>query len=143
MKKLGFFIQFLPVMVAYGSRGNVVAAPQDMRVFEAVQATQNTKDLDHNQILILLLVTLLFVLLFGMALYLIVRRLIRIGRAYRRLFSNVHIDYPDVHSRKAEKADLDLAMFTEQQWLLSQLLSQGYEDRDDHDFVDLPHDLWS
>ena len=72
MKKLGFFIQFLPVMVAYGSRGNVVAAPQDMRVFEAVQATQNTKDLDHNQILILLLVTLLFVLLFGMALHLIV-----------------------------------------------------------------------
>ncbi len=40
MKKIGFFILFLPVMVAYGSRGNVVDIPQDLRVFKAAQVAQ-------------------------------------------------------------------------------------------------------
>ena len=69
MKKIAFFIQFLPVMVAYGSRGNVVAVPQDLRVFKAAQVAQKMNNLDHSLVLILLLVTLVFVLIFSIVLY--------------------------------------------------------------------------
>jgi flagellar biogenesis protein FliO len=143
MKKIGGFILFLPVMVSYWSRGNVVDTPKDLRVFKVSLVAQSTNGLDHNQVLILLLVTLVFVLLFSMALYLIVRRLIRIARAYRRFVSNQWVDDLDVHSRKVEESDLNLGVFTEQQWLLNQLLTQGHEDADAHNFVDLPNDLWS
>ncbi len=93
--------------------------------------------------LILLLVTLIFVVLFGLAVYLIVRRLIRIGRAYRELVSNGWIDEPDAHWRKAEETDLYMQILTEQQWLFNQFLSQGHEDADTHDLLDVSHDWWS
>ena len=128
MKKIGFFILFLPALDAYGSRGNAVDIPQDLSVIKAARVAQGINDLNHSQVLILLLVTLIFVVLFGLAVYLIVRRLIRIGRAYRELVSSRWIDEPDAHWRKAEEPDLNLAMFTEQQWLFNQFLSQGHED---------------
>jgi hypothetical protein len=143
MKKIGFFILFLPALDAYWSGGNAVDTPQDLSVIKAARVAQVINDLNHSQVLILLLVTLIFVVLFGLAFFLIVRRLIRIGRAYRQLVSSVRTDEPDVHWRKAEEPDLSMQIFTEQQWLLNQLLSQSHEDGDAHDFVDFPHDWWS
>jgi hypothetical protein len=143
MKKIGFFILFLPALDAYWSGGNaVVDTPQDLSIIKAARFAQGINDLDHSQVLILLLVALIFVLLFGLAVFLIVWRLIRIGRAYRELVTSRWSDEPNTHWRKAEEPDLCLHMFTEQQWLLNQLLSQGYDDTDAHDFVDLPHDWW-
>ena len=144
MKKIGFFILFLPALDAYWSGGNaVVDTPLDLSIIKATRVTQGINDLNHGQVLILLLVTLIFVVLFGLAFFFIVRRLIRIGRAYRQLVSSVRTDEPDVHWRKAEEPDLSMQIFTEQQWLLNQLLSQSHEDGDAHDFVDFPHDWWS
>jgi len=97
-------------------------------------------DINHSQVLILLLVTIIFIVIFGLAVLLIVWRLIRIGRAYFAFISCRWTEDPDIHSRKVQETDLNLAMFTEQQWPLSELFSQGHEDGDGHDFVDLPHD---
>lgn len=143
MKKIGFFILFLTGVKAYGSRGYMVDIPQDSMVYKTAQVAQSINNLNHSQVLILLLVTSIYILLFGMAVYHIVRRLIRIGRAYREFISSKWIDETDAHLRKAKEPDFSLAMFTEQQWLLNQLLSQDHEDGDAHDFADLPHDWWS
>jgi hypothetical protein len=143
MEKIGFFILFLPGLLALGSKGNSVDPPQDLKIFKTLQIAQNVQNLDHSQVLVLLLVTLIFVVLFGMAMYLVVRRLIRIGRAYRELVTSGWIDEPDTHWREAEEPDLNMQIFTEQQWMLNQLLSLDHEDGDAHDFVDLPHEWWS
>ena len=143
MKKIGFFSLFLLALVAYGSKGYTMNTSQDLSVIKAARVAQGINDLDHSEVLILLLVTLTFVVLFGLAVLLIVRRLIRIGRAYRELVSNRWIDEPDAHWRKGEETDLYMQMHTEQQWLFYQFLSQGQDDTDTHDLLDLPHDWWS
>ena len=120
MKKSSFFSLFLPALVA-----------------------QEIIDLNHSQVLILLLVTLILIVIFGLAVFLIVRRLIRIWGAYRELVSNGWIDEPEAHWRKGEETNLNLQTLTEQQWLFNQFLSQGYDDTDIHDLLDLPHDWWS
>ncbi len=127
-------------MLPYGSKCVAFGTPPDLTVFNAAGVSHSTNNLDHNQVLILLLVTVIVVLLFSMSLYHVVRRLIRIGRAYRLFISSRWSEDPDIHARKAEETDFDLAMFMEQQWLLSELFSQGHEDAEDHDLVDLPHD---
>ncbi|NJD60922.1 MAG: hypothetical protein C3F13_16540 [Anaerolineales bacterium] len=110
MKKIGFFILIIPVLVAYGSRGNAVGTAQAPRIFETTRtaqlANQGVSDISRAQTLILLLVTLAFAVLFVLAMYLIARRLIRIGRAYHEFVSSRWIDDPDAHSRKTEETDL-------------------------------------
>jgi len=140
MKKIGLYILFLPVIVSYGSKVNSGDTSQDLRIFKVAQVAPIINNLDNDLILILLLITLIFVLLFGIAVCRVIQKLIRIRHAYREFISNRWIDEPDTHSRKTEDPDLNLGLFTEQQWLLSELLSQGLEDGDGHDFVDLPHD---
>jgi hypothetical protein len=143
MKKIGFFNLFIPVMVAYGSRGTVVDTQKDLRVIKATQVAQNINELDHSLILILLLLALIFAALFVLSVFFIVRRLIRIGRAYHKLITSGWIDESEAHLIKANESDLSFGMFTDQQWLLNQLFSQGHEDGDAHEFVDPPHDWWS
>ena len=139
MKKIGFFILFLPVMVDYESKGNAFDTSQALKVFMATKVDLGINNLDHSQVLILLLVGLIFVLLFGLAVFLIVWRLIRIGHAYRELVNSNWNDEPHNRWRKVGESDLSLGMFTEQQWLLDQLFWQNHEDGGAHDFVDLPH----
>ncbi len=143
MNKIDFFSLFLPALEAYGSKSKAGDTPQDLSMIKAARVVQSINDINHSLVLILLLVTVIFVALFGLLVFLIVRRLIRIGRAYGRLVSASWIDDPDVHLRKAEDPDLSLGMFTEQQWLFNQFLSQGHEDADAHDLLDISHDWWS
>jgi len=143
MKKIGFFILCLPALDTYWSGGNAVDTPQDLSVIKAAWVTQGINDLDHSQVLILLLVTLIFVVLFGMAVYLVIRRLIRIGREYRELVTSRWIDEPNTHWRKCEETNLYLQTLTEQQWLFNQFISQGHDDANTHDLLDLPHDWCS
>jgi hypothetical protein len=140
MKKISLYILFLPVLVGYGSNVNSGDTSQDLRIFKTAQVAQVINDIDNGLVLILLLVTLFFILLFGIAVCHVLQKLIRIRHAYREFISNRWIDEPNTHSRKTEDPDLNLGLFTEQQWLLSELLSQGPVDGDCHDFVDLPHD---
>jgi len=140
MNKIGFFSLFLPAVVAHGSIGNAVDNPQALSIIKAAQVAQGINDLYHSQVLIMLLVTLIFFVLFSLAVYLVVRRLIRIGRAYRRLVSSRWIDEPYAHSRKGEETDLYLQIPFEHQWLFNQFLSQGHDDANTHDLLDLPHE---
>jgi hypothetical protein len=103
---------------------------------------QGIIDINNSQMLILL-VTFIFVVIFSLAVFLIVWKLIRIGRAYRKLVSNGWIDEPEANWRKGEETDLYMQALTEQQWLFNQFLSQSHDDADTHDLLDLPHDWWS
>jgi hypothetical protein len=143
MEKIDFFILFLPVMLADGSKSCSVDTPRDLLGFKAMQVDQSINDLSNSLVLILLLVTLIFILLFGIAVCHIIRRLIRIGRAYREFISSRWVEDPDIRRRKAEETDLSQEIFTEQQWLLSEWFSQYHEDGDALDYVDHPHDWWS
>ncbi len=100
-------------------------------------------DINDSQLLILLLVTMIFVVIFGLAVFLIVWRLIRIGRAYRKLVTNGLMDEPDTHWKKGEGTELNMNTFTEQQWLFNQFLSQGHEDFETHDLLDGSNDWLS
>ncbi len=120
MKKIGSFSLFLPALAAQG----------DINIIQ-------------SQVVILLLVTIIFVVIFGSAVFLIIWRLIRIGRAYRKLVSNGWIDEPFTHWRKGEETDLNMQTLIEQLWQFNQFLSQGHDDLDTHDLIDAPHDWWS
>ena len=100
-------------------------------------------DINHSQMLILLLITFISVVIVGLTFFLIVRRLIRIGRAFRKLVSNGWIDETFAHWRKGEEPDLYMQTLTEQQWLFNQFLSQGHDDFETHDLLDVSHDWWS
>ncbi len=159
MKTIGVFVLFVVVIVllfaAHGPSENAVDIAQAQSVIEAARAAQDAayaaqvaaqgiSDVGRGQTLILLLVTLIVVVLLGLAAYLVIRRLIRIRRVYRKLTSGKWISGPNAHWRKSEEPDLYQQMLIEQQWLLTQLLSQGHEDAaDTHDLLDLPHDWWS
>lgn len=104
---------------------------------------QRIIDINISQVLILLLVMLILIVIFGLAVFLIVWRLIRIGRAYRKLVSSGWIDEPGAHWRKGEKTGLYMHTFTEQQWLFNHFLSQGHDDFETHELLDVSHDWWS
>jgi hypothetical protein len=132
LKKIGLFFLLVVILAACGSSENAV---------DIVRA-QSVIDIDHGQILILLLVTLIFAALFVLAEYLFIRRLIRIQRVFRKLISYQWLNSPNGHWRKSEEPDLYQQMRIEQQWLLTPLFSQGPEGAETHDPLDLPHDGW-
>lgn len=156
MKKIGLFILIVVILAACGPSENAVDIAQAQSVIEAARAAQDASraaqiaaqgisDVGRGQTLILVLLTLLVVVILCLAVYLVVRRLILIQHAYRKLTTGKWISGPNAHWRKAEEPDLYQQMLLEQQWLLTQLLSQGHEDADTgaHDLLDLPHDWWS
>ena len=155
MKTIGVMALSVLLLAACGPTENAVDIAQAQSVIEAARAAQDASraaqiaaqgvsDVGRGQTLILLLVTLIVVVLLGLAAYLVIRRLIRIQRVYRKLSSGKWISGPNAHWRKSEEPDLYQQMLIEQQWLLTQLLSQGHEDAaDTHDLLDLPHDWWS
>ena len=157
MKKIGLFMLIVAILAACGPSENAVDIAQAQSVIEAARAAQDASraaqiaaqgsisDVGRGQTLILVLLTLLVVVILCITVYLVVRRLIRIQLAYRKLTSGKWISGPNAHWRKAEEPDLYQQMLLEQQWLLTQLLSQGHEDADAgaHDLMDLPHDWWS
>ncbi len=112
-------------------------------LFLSLLVVKEGTHLNHSQVLILMLVTIIFFVIFGLAVFLIVWRLIRIGRAYRRLMSNGWMDEPITHGRKGEETDLSMQTLIEQQWQFNQFLSQGHEDFETHDLLDGSHDWWS
>lgn len=155
MKKIGLFVLMVMILAACGPTENAVDIAQAQSVIEAARAAQDASraaqiaaqglsDMGRGQTLILLLVTLIVFVLLGLAAYLIIRRLIRIQSVYRKVTSGTWISGPNAHWKKSEEPDLYQQMLIEQQWLLTQLLSQGHEDAaDTHDLLDLPHDWWS
>jgi HAMP domain-containing protein len=147
MNNIGFFSRFLPALVAYRSRGNTVDIAHAPRILETARTVQiashGISDVGRSQVLILLLMTLIFIALFVLVVYLIVRRLIRIERAYRELVSNGWIDEPEAHWRKCKETNLFMQTLTEQQWLFNLFISHGHDDTNTHDLLDLPHDWCS
>jgi HAMP domain-containing protein len=159
MKTIGLFLLLVVLLVAaFATRGpseNAVDIAQAQSVMEAAHAAQDAanaaqvaaqgiSDVGRGQTLILLLLTVVVVVLLGLALYLVIRRLIRIQSTFHQPTTGRWISEPNAHWRKTEEPDLYQQMLIEQQLLLTQLLSQGHEDdAEAHDLLDLPHDWWS
>ncbi len=157
MKKIGWLVLLATILTACGPSQNAVEIAQAQSVIEAARAAQDAayaaqiaaqgiSDVGRGQTLILLLITLIIVALLGLAVYFVVWRMIRAQRAYRQLTpgsTGRWLSGPNAHWRKSGEPDLYRQMLIEQQWLLTQLLSQGQEDIDTHELLDLPHDWWS
>lgn len=145
----------MAILAACSPSENAVDIAQAQSVIEAARAAQDAayaaqiaaqgiSDVGRDQTLILVLLTLLLVVILGLAVYLVVRRLVRIQRTFRQLSSGRWVSGPNAHWKKSEEPDLYQQMLIEQQWLLTQMLSQGHEDAaDTHDLLDLPHDWWN
>jgi hypothetical protein len=161
MKKMGLFVFLAAILTACGPSDNAVEIAQAQSVIEAARAAQDAayaaqvaaqgiSDMGRGQTFILLLITLIVVVLVGLAVYLIVRRLIRVQHSYRQLTTGSTgrwVSGPNAHWRKSGESDLYQQMLLEQHWLLTQLLSQGHEDADAdvdaHELLDMSHDWWS
>ncbi len=161
MKKIGLFVLIAMILASCGPSENAVEIGQSQRVIEAARAAHETSraaqiaaqgisDMGRSQTLFLLLVTLIFIVLLVLAVYLVLRRLIRLQRLFRQfstgqISSGRWISDPNAHWRKSEESALYQQMLLDQQWLLTQLLSQGHEDADigSNELSDLPHDWWS
>lgn len=108
----------------------------------APTAARVRKDIDFSPTLLLVLVTLILILLLGLAVYLVVWRLIQIHGIFRQLTIGQILDEADTYCRYPAEPDLYQQTLTEQQWLWGQLLSQSQEDAILPDFSDHSDDLW-
>ncbi len=161
MKKIGLFALIAMILAACGPSENAVEIGQSQRAIEAARAAQEASraslmaaqgvsHMDRGQTLVLLLMTLIFIVLLVLAVYLVLRRLIRLQRLFRQfstgqISSGRWISGHNEHWRKSEEPALYQQILLDQQWLLTQLLSQGHEDANigSNDLLDLPHDWWS
>jgi hypothetical protein len=154
MKNTGLFIPLAVLLAACGPSQNEVDIAQAQSVIEAAHAAQDAakaaqiaaqgiSDVGRGQTLILILLTLIVLLILSLAVVLVLRRLISVQGAIQKTSSGRWISGPNAHWKKSEEPDLYQQMLLEQQLLLTQLLSQGHEDTDQHDLSELPMDWWN
>lgn len=154
MKTTIFLIPLSLFATACSPTQNEVDIAQAQSVIEAAHAAQDAakaaqiaaqgiSDVGRGQTLILILLTLIVLLLLGLAVFLVLRRLIRVQGAIQKTSSGRWISGPNAHWKKSEEPELYQQMLLEQQLLLTQLLSQGHDDSEQHDLSDLPTDWWN
>lgn len=155
MKTIGLFIPLMLILAACSPSQNAVDIAQAQSVIEAARAAQDAayaaqiaargiSDIGRGQTLILVLLTLLLVLLVALAVFVVIRRLNNWQHGIRRIGSGKWLSGPNAHWKKtADEPDLYRQMLIEQQLLLTQLLSHGQEETDNHDLSELPMDWWS
>ena len=154
MKKIGFFITlFLLVLVAWRPSNNAAEIAQAQGVIEAARAAQDAaraaqiasqglSDVGRGQTLMLVLLTLMLLILVSFAVYIFIHRLTyRMNTARQTGFGN-WISGPNAHWKHLQEPDLYQQMLLQQEWLLSQLLSQGHAENPDDDSPQLPTDWW-
>lgn len=152
MIKMGLFALLAVGLTACGLSDNEVTIAQAQSMIEAARAAQDAShaaqttsqglsDMARGQIFILVLLTLIFVALLGIVFYLIMYRQIKIP-SFCQAKHGRWISGPNARSGKIEEPDLYQQMLSEQQWLLTQLLSQGSDETEIHDLPDLPGGWW-
>ncbi|HWQ83436.1 MAG TPA: hypothetical protein VN363_02655 [Anaerolineales bacterium] len=157
MKKIGFFIALvlsvLLVVAACGPSDNAVEIAQAQNVIEAARAAQDASraaqiasqglsDMGRGQTLILVLMTLMVVLLIGMAAYIVIQRLIWKHSQVQPRNTGRWMSGPNAHWKRVEGSDPYQQLLLQQQMLLTQFLQQSQVESEEDDRPQLPTEWW-
>lgn len=157
MKKIVIFIALvLLVLLAAASCGpsdNAVEIAQAQSVIEAARAAQDAaraaqiasqglSDVGHGQTLILILLTLVVVLLIGLAAYIVLQRQIWKYSQVRSKNASRWLSGPNAHWKRMDGADPYQQLLLQQQMLLTQLLQQNQIETPEDDQSQLPAGWW-
>jgi hypothetical protein len=141
MKKIGLFFLLIVILTACNTTNKKVDSVRTQSVFQAIHAVQGTakaakvatpglNEVGHWPFLILMLLVLFLVVPFVLIIFVIIRCLALWKHYIWRTGSGLWIGALDAQWKKTEEPDLYQQMQLDQQWLFSQLLSQGQEETD-------------
>jgi hypothetical protein len=157
MKKIGFFIALvlsvLLVVAACGPSDNAVEIAQAQSVIEAARAAQNAaraaqiasqglSDVGRGQTLILVLLTLMVIILIGMAAYIVIQRQIWKHSQVQPKHSGRWMSGPNAHWKRVDGPDPYQQLLLQQQMLLTQLLQQSQVETEEDERPQLPTGWW-
>jgi uncharacterized membrane protein len=157
MKKIVIFITLVLLVflaaAAYGPSDNAVEIAQAQSVIEAARAAQDAaraaqiasqglSDVGRGQTLILVLLTLVVLLLIGMAVYIIIQRQIWKHSHVQPKTTGRWIGGPNAHWKRMVGSDPYQQVLLQQQMLLTQLLQQSQAETQDDDPPQLPIGWW-
>jgi hypothetical protein len=157
MKKIGFFIALVlsVLMVVAVSRAsdNAVEIAQAQSVIEAARAAQDAaraaqiasqglSDVGRGQTLILVLMTLVVVLLIGLAAYIVIQRQIWKHSQVQPKHSGRWMSGPNAHWKRVDGPDPYQQLLLQQQMLLTQLLQQSQVETEEDGRPQLPTGWW-
>jgi hypothetical protein len=157
MKKIVIFIAIvvlvLLVVSACEPSDNSVEIAQAQSVIEAARAAQDAaraaqiasqglSDVGRGQSLILILLTLVVVLLFGLAAYIVIQRQIWRRSQFQPKTTGRWIGGPNAHWKRMEGPDPYQQLLLQQQMLLTQLLQRSQTETPEDDQPQLPAGWW-
>jgi len=157
MKKIVIFIALvLLVLLAAASCGpsdNAVEIAQAQSVIEAARAAQDAaraaqiasqglSDVGRGQTLILVLLTMVVILLIGLAAYIVLQRQIWKHSQIRSKNSSRWMSGPNAQWKRTDGADPYQQLLLQQQMLLTQLLQQSQAEAPEDDQPQLPIGWW-
>ena len=157
MKKIGFFIALvlsvLMVVAASRASDNAVEIAQAQSVIEAARAAQDAAraaqiasqglgDVGRGQTLILVLMTLVVVLLIGLAAYIVIQRQIWKHSQVQPKHSGRWMSGPNAHWKRVDGPDPYQQLLLQQQMLLTQLLQQSQVETEEDERPQLPTGWW-
>lgn len=157
MKKIAFFIALvlsvLLVVATYGPSDNAVEIAQAQSVIEAARAAQDAaraaqiasqglSDVGRGQTLILVLLTLVVVLLFGLAAYIVIQRQMLKHSPVQPKGGGRWMSGPNAHWKRVDGPDPYQQLLLQQQMLLNQLLQQSQAETEEDDRPQLPAGWW-
>jgi hypothetical protein len=157
MKKIGFFIALvlsvLMVVAASRASDNAVEIAQAQSVIEAARAAQDAaraaqiasqglSDVGRGQTLILVLMTLVVVLLIGLAAYIVIQRQIWKHSQVQPKHSGRWMSGPNAHWKRVDGPDPYQQLLLQQQMLLTQLLQQSQVETEEDERPQLPTGWW-
>jgi hypothetical protein len=99
-------------------------------------------DVGRGQTLILVLLTLVLLILVVLATYIVVIRLTRQKPSPKTGPSGRWMNGPNAHWKRLEQPDLYQQMLLQQQWLITQLLSQSQAEPEEDEPPQLPTGWW-
>jgi len=157
MKKIGFFIALvlsvLMVVAASRASDNAVEIAQAQSVIEAARAAQDAaraaqiasqglSDVGRGQTLILVLMTLVVVLLIGLAAYIVIQRQIWKHSQLQPKHSGRWMSGLNAHWKRVDGPDPYQQLLLQQQMLLTQLLQQSQVETEEDERPQLPTGWW-
>ncbi len=157
MKKIGFFIALvlsvLMVVAASRASDNAVEIAQAQSVIEAARAAQDAaraaqiasqglSDVGRGQTLILVLMTLVVVLLIGLAAYIVIQRQFWKHSQVQPKHSGRWMSGPNAHWKRVDGPDPYQQLLIQQQMLLTQLLQQSQVETEEDERPQLPTGWW-
>ena len=157
MKKIVIFINIVVLVVlaaaACGPSNNAVEIAQAQSVIESARAardasraaqiaSQGLSDLGRDQTLILVLLTLVVVLLIGLAAYIVIQRQFWKRSQFQSKNTGRWIGGPNGHWKRMGSPDPYQQLLLQQQMLLTQLRQQSQAETQDDDPPQLPTGWW-